>query len=112
MVFRTLKAILFWGYARNTWQYDVLCVLILAFIFLTPKSWFENSELRSRQPHQNMSASSRLLIGPELIAPEMSRNEIEQRVRKVTQRADTTVVDVRPQHDVQGKIIAYEVDIR
>src|SRR4051812_16191142 len=109
---RILKAILFWGYARNTWQYDVLCVLILAFIFLTPKGWFENSELRRGRAHQNMSISSQMLISPEFIRDGMSRSEIEQRVREVTGRADVTVSDVREKRDAAGKILAYEVDIR
>jgi hypothetical protein len=111
-MFRILKAILFWGYARNTWQYDVLCVLILAFIFLTPKTWFDNSELRYRGPHQSMSAPSRILVSADVISAEMSRNEVEQRVRNLTQRADTQVVDVRPRLDAEGHIIAFEVDIR
>ena len=111
-MFRILKAILFWGYARNTWQYDVLCVLILAFIFLTPKSWFENSELRSALSHQNMSASSTLLVSADIIKPEMSRHEIENRIRQLTQRADIKVFDVRPRRDAVGQIVAFEVDIR
>jgi hypothetical protein len=39
-VLNVLKRIVFWSYGRTTWQYDVLCLLILAFVFLTPKSWF------------------------------------------------------------------------
>lgn len=35
------KAI-FWSYERGSWQYDVICVLILAFIFLTPANWFHD----------------------------------------------------------------------
>ncbi len=111
-MFRILKAILFWGYARNTWQYDVLCVAILAFIFLTPKSWFENSELRRSLPHQNMSASSVLLVSSDIIKLEMSRDEIENRIRQLTQRADIQVFDVRPKRDAVGQIVAFEVDIR
>jgi hypothetical protein len=38
----TLKKILFWSYERGSWQYDVMCVLILAFIFLSPNSIFES----------------------------------------------------------------------
>ena len=33
---------LFWTYERGTWQYDIMVVLILAFIFLTPRSWFQD----------------------------------------------------------------------
>jgi hypothetical protein len=38
-----LKNVLLWSYERGTWQYDVLCLLILAFIFLTPSNWFTRS---------------------------------------------------------------------
>jgi hypothetical protein len=30
---------LFWTYERATWQYDVMVLAILAFIWLTPPSW-------------------------------------------------------------------------
>lgn len=32
----------FWTYERGSWQYDVICAIILAFIFLTPASWFHD----------------------------------------------------------------------
>src|SRR6266404_439417 len=31
---------LFWTYKRGTWQYDLIVIVNLAFIFLTPRSWF------------------------------------------------------------------------
>lgn len=33
---------IFWSYERGSWQYDVLVLLILGFIFLTPRSWFQD----------------------------------------------------------------------
>jgi len=33
---------IFWSYERGSWQYDVICVVILAFIFLSPRSWFND----------------------------------------------------------------------
>lgn len=48
-----LKNVLLWSYERGTWQYDVLCLLILAFIFLTPSSWFNRSNTGS-PPHRGM----------------------------------------------------------
>jgi len=53
IVVSTLKKVLFWSYDRGTWQYDVLCVLILAFIFLTP-----NGPFRSSKAPAHISASS------------------------------------------------------
>ncbi len=36
---RGLARSIFWAYERGTWQYDIIVVVILAFIFL-PRSWF------------------------------------------------------------------------
>ena len=40
----TFKKILFWSYERGSWQYDVMCVLILAFIFLAPNRFFQTRD--------------------------------------------------------------------
>lgn len=37
-----VKRFLLWDYQRATWQYDVMVALILAFIFLTPRSVFRD----------------------------------------------------------------------
>ena len=42
IILSTLKKILFWSYERGSWQYDVMCVLILAFIFLSPNHFFQS----------------------------------------------------------------------
>jgi hypothetical protein len=33
---------IFWSYQRGSWQYDVIVIVILAFIFLSPRSWFKD----------------------------------------------------------------------
>ncbi len=40
---QSLARVVFWRYSRGSWQYDVLCALILGFIFLTPKGVFDGS---------------------------------------------------------------------
>jgi hypothetical protein len=42
IILTTLKKILFWSYERGSWQYDIMCVLILAFIFLSPNRIFQS----------------------------------------------------------------------
>jgi hypothetical protein len=37
-----IKRFILWDYGRATWQYDVMVGLILAFLFLTPRSWFND----------------------------------------------------------------------
>jgi hypothetical protein len=106
-----IRKLFFWNYARNTWQWDVLCVVILIFIFLTPKSWFENSERRGSISHQN-ATSRTLLLTPELVENAGDRSQLEQRVRAFMGRDDIRVVDVRKLVDEQGRSRGYEVDIQ
>jgi hypothetical protein len=40
---RAIARVIFWRFRRGSWQYDILCGLILVFIFLTPKSVFDGS---------------------------------------------------------------------
>ena len=35
-----MRSTVFWSHRRGSWQYDIICVLILAFIFLTPRTFF------------------------------------------------------------------------
>ena len=106
-----LRKLFFWNYARNTWQWDILCVVILIFIFLTPKSWFENSERRGYLAHQSPVVST-VLVAPELIENAQDKGQIEQAVRTFTGRNDVQIVQVRKVTDKNGKTRGYEVDIR
>lgn len=69
---KAVGRVVFWTYQRGTWQYDVLCALILAFIFLTPKDFFvrppfyseetpKKIEEKDRTAHKSLSA---LRLGP------------------------------------------------
>ena len=40
LLFTTLKKMLFWSYERGSWQYDLMCVLILAFVFFAPNRFY------------------------------------------------------------------------
>ena len=108
---KTLRKIFFWNYARSSWQWDILCVVILIFIFLMPKSWFENGERRGYFRHQSIPASI-LLVGPELIENAQDKGQIEQVVREFTGRKDVKVLEVRRVTGADGRIRGYEVDIR
>ena len=95
------KKILFWNYSRTSWQWDVLCVLILVFIFLTPKSW-----LAGRPPQTTIA------LGVDVIGNQLDRGEIERRARQRAKRPGGQVTEVRALRDDSGRVIAYEVDIR
>ena len=95
----TTKKIAFWNYERTSWQWDVLCVLILAFIFLTPKSWFADTPKIT------------VIMGAEVLNPQT--NELERRAREAAQRPNGQVLAIRPRRDANGTLTGeYEVDIR
>lgn len=106
-----IKKSFLWSYARNTWQWDVLCVLILIFIFLSPKSWFVSGERHGPMGHQNGDTST-VIVAAEVIDNERDRNQLEQRLRVLTGQPNARILDTRPRTDSSGKIVAYEVDIR
>lgn len=106
-----IKKSFLWSYARNTWQWDVLCGLILVFIFLSPKSWFVSGERRGPLGHQN-EAHSTVIVGAEVIDNDRDKSQLEQRVRTLTGQPNAQIIAVRPRKDSTGKTIAYEVDIR
>jgi len=107
----TLKKIFFWNYERNTWQWDVLCVVILIFIFLTPKSWLGYGERPGLPTHQSGTAAT-LVLSPEVVANEADKGQLEQRIRVLTGRPNAEVMGVRKVVDQEGRILRYEVDIR
>jgi hypothetical protein len=111
-MWKTIKAIILWNFSRTTWQYDVLCVLILAFIFLTPKSWFDNNEGRVRQYLQGQPASMKLILSADKLSPQATEKEIENKVRDMIKTPDVEIIAIRPKRDGNGKTVEFEVDIR
>lgn len=39
-IFVGIKNVLLWSYERGTWQYDLLCLLIISVIFILPGRFF------------------------------------------------------------------------
>ena len=103
----TAKKAALWTYPRTSWQWDVLCVLILVFIFLTPKSWFENSAY-----HRTHMGQTSIVVNTDVIGIQLDKTEIERRARQKAGRPGAQVSVVRGLHDESGKLFAYEVDIR
>lgn len=71
-IFDAIKNIILWSYERGTWQYDVLCVVILAFIFLTPKEFLD--ERYSSDPTKNTMQTQRTYISTNDITAQAKAN--------------------------------------
>ena len=112
MLWRVFKKVILWSYGRTTWQYDVLCVLILAFVFLTPKGWFQRGELACAPAHQNLlGAARKLLIRTTGASVSPDAHEIERCARRVTGEPALRVRGWREVRSTDGRTIGFEVDI-
>jgi hypothetical protein len=97
-----MKNIILWSYERASWQWDVLCLLIVAFIFLTPKVWFERREKLATQ-------TSRLIVQAQDFSPDTT--EMQRRVREISGNENAQILDLREKKNGRGETV-YEIDIR
>lgn len=97
-----IKKIILWRYNRGSWQYDVLCLLIILFIFLTPNDWFDKREKLATQ-------TSRLIVKAGDFSPE--QGEIEKRVREMSGNPNAEIIEMRERRSDAGELF-YEIDIR
>lgn len=97
-----LRKLVLWNYSRETSVYVIFCLLIVAFIFLTPKRWFDGREPVATQ-------TSRLIVQQKDFSPD--RAVLEKRVRELSGRPDAQIVATREIKNGNGETI-YEIDIR
>lgn len=97
-----IKKFVLWNYDRETTVYLVFCLLIVAFIFLTPKSWFDGREKLATQ-------TSRLIVKAEDLSPEVS--ERKKKVRELSGNPNAEIVDLTEKRNANGELI-YEIEIR
>ena len=97
-----IKKFILWNYGRETSVYVIFCLLIVAFIFLTPKSWFDKREPVATQ-------TSRLIVQQSDYSPD--RATLEKRVKELTGRPDAEIVATREKRSTTGETF-YEIDIR
>ena len=86
-------------------------MVILIFIFLTPKGWFSSGELPQNIVHPSRIATT-VVLSPEVIVNERDKGQIEERVKALTGRTKVEVLAVRRILEPDGRTRSYEVDIR
>ena len=97
-----IKKFVLWNYSRETSVYVIFCLLIVAFIFLTPKSWFDKREPVATQ-------TSRLIVKQKDFSPDKA--VLEERVKEMSGRNDAVIVAMREREAENGETI-YEIDIK
>ena len=114
-----LKRFIFWDFPRMSWQYDVMCGLILAFIFFTPREWFRDGPriptASSIAPLPADHGSSVYFVSSELLAgvPEAQRaDKLTELLRRRTSDRHLQVTRVEPILDSEGELQGYHAFAR
>ncbi len=112
---QTLKSYVLWTHPRGGIHYDVMVTIILAFIFLTPRSVFKDSP-RSRPLHPNEIVAKQ--DGPNSFVYDMSSTAIsgnEGDMIAALQRAlepvagEVKVTRYTELRDTSGKLTGYRI---
>lgn len=99
-MFGAIKKIILWRYERGTWQYDLLCLFIIAFIFLTPNEWFRKSDRAATKPMVVVVKAS-----------DIDRSQVEKGIRALIGVSDVQIVSVKERKDASGTELL-EVEVR
>lgn len=97
-----IKKFILWEYNRTTTIYLTFCLLIVAFIFLTPKSWFDKREKLATQ-------TSRLIVKAQDFSP--LESERKKKVRELSGNPNAEIIDLKERRNDGGEIY-YEIEIR
>jgi hypothetical protein len=105
-----MRRLIFWEFPRASWQYDVVVALILAFIFLTPRSFFKDQPRPASivqmpsEPGATVFWFETALLAP---VPEPQRPGRAAELLKKRLGRQIDVVRVEPMHDAEGDIRGY-----
>jgi hypothetical protein len=116
------KNAIFWRYERGGWQYDIICIVILAFIFFTPRSWFGDRptlqlsdlrhvpgviEIRRTKTWRSYQIDARLVDSAHAESPEQAvRLILLQQLKKTPE-----IESIQPIRDKNQVILGYTVVI-
>ncbi len=101
-MFGVFKKFILWQYDRESTPYLVFCLLIVAFIFLTPKSWFEKREKLATQ-------TARLIVKARDFSPDKA--VMDRRVKDLSGNPNAEILDWQEKKNADGETI-YEIEIR
>ncbi len=106
----TIGRFLFWDFQRGSWQYDIICVLILAFIFATPREIFRDQPKAANvimlPPEQNTEL---FWIDPHLLAGVPDADLVPKATGLVNARYKTrkTITRVESIRDAEQDVTGY-----
>jgi len=99
-----------WDFPRMSWQYDVICALILAFIFLTPRDLFRDQPRAANVVMLPAEQGTGLFwIAPQLLDGVPAAEQSQKAAGMVNSRFKThkSVTRVEPLKDAEDDVTGY-----
>jgi hypothetical protein len=130
-LWRALARTVFWSFERGTWPYDVAVVVIVLFVLLSPRSWFQDRPPFGPAPspgvvHLTGSDSTGTtetyrvdarLLASQIHTPESQlERDLHDAVRNNVETLHDTnsfkIVRIEPIQGDDGTVLYYNVSIR
>jgi hypothetical protein len=111
-----MKKFLLWSFERGSIQYDVICVVILAFIFLTPAAIFDDVPdfmrvSRAEPVRRSTDNDGNTVFNVKVDAAAFSETEVTRTAAidrlKETLNMPVKVSRMLPLYDTMGMLAAY-----
>ncbi len=102
ILWAAVKKVFLWDYERGSWQYDLLCGLILAFIFFGPNQVFHSAD----GDNSALVFVSREEVGT--LAAENYEQELSNHFSKKYNRK-VRATNIEPLSDSEGNLKGYLV---
>ena len=129
-LWRSVQRVIFWSYERGTWPYDVAVIVIILFVLLSPRSWFQDRPPVGSTPSPGMvqltgsdspggtetyRVDARLLS--QLPTPESQlEHDLHEAMRQSVQALHNArsfeIVRIEPIRGDDGSVTYYDVSIR
>ena len=102
-----LKRFIFWDFPRASWQYDVMVGVIVAFIFLTPRAWFND---QPRTPDAIEMGPGQFFVPPKVLS-DIPENQWNAKLTHLLQSHRNgrrlVLTHVEPIVDSEGELQGY-----
>ena len=104
-----MKRFLLWSFERGSVQYDVICVVILAFIFLTPATVFHYRPEFMRIPEDQVIRQTSDDEGHTIYTVKVNTEQAAIDHLQSLLGKPVTVARSEPVYDTTGSLVAYAI---
>ncbi|HEY2384145.1 MAG TPA: hypothetical protein VGK48_23465 [Terriglobia bacterium] len=104
-----MKRFLLWSFERGSIQYDVICVVILAFIFITPQTFFDDRPDWMRIRAQVIRQARDDDGNPVWVVPKVKTEQAAVDRLKLSLGQAVTVSRAQPVYDPYGMLVQYAI---